>query len=376
MIDPFLEPELIWQRLQHVLGNEVPGPVREAYELAREAHAGQQRKEGTPYIVHPLRVALILAEERRVTDAEIVATALLHDVVEDSVFALGDIREQCGAGVAEWVEWLTKPTPEDGDKAARDERYFAAFLEDGVPAAVRLVKLADRLDNVRYLHLWHNPAGSRRYRAETRRWLVPLAERTDEWFAHHLRAFAGDETLKPWEVYASEVVYDARPWFQVQRETVELPDGDVVERFTRIPAPDYVVVVPRLPDGRLLLLRSYKHGPRRIFHQLPAGYLEPGETPRASATRELLEETGYESKTLHRLGTFVVDGNRGLGQAHLFLAEGCRPSDRERPPSDDLEQHELVFCTVDEVWEFIDNDVLPSLAVAAGFALAVARDAR
>ena len=301
--------------------------------------------------------------------------ARLHDVVEDSEFARGDIRRRFGAHGAGWVQQLSKPPVDDGDKKARDAQYFASLLGDDVPQAVRLVKLADRLDNVRYLHLWENPAGCRRYRAETRRWLVPLAVKTDEWFAYQLRAFVGDDTLQPWEVVSSEAVCDARPWFQVRREVIERPAGDRIDGFSRISAPDYVMVVPRLPDGRLLMLRGYKHGPRRIFHQFPAGYLEPGETPAVSAERELLEETGYEPASLTRLGSFVVDGNRGLGQAHLFLAEGCVPSDKERPPSDDLERHEIAFCTVDEVWEFIDNDVFPSLSVAAAFALAIARTA-
>lgn len=375
MIDPFTGPELIWQRLQQVL-DHVPRHVREAYGVAQQAHAGQQRKEGTPYIVHPLRVALILAEERGITEPDVLVTALLHDVVEDSAVEHDDVRERFGLRVAEWIEWLTKPPVGDGDKVARDERYFAAFLGDNVPEAARLVKLADRLDNVRYLYVWGNPAGSRRYRAETRRWLVPLAEKTDVWFAHQLRSFVGDETLQPWEVRASEMVYDAQPWFRVVRETVERPGGDIVEAFTRIPAPDYVIVVPRLPDGRLLLLRGYKHGPRRIFHQFPAGYVDDGETPAAGAERELLEETGYEPRSLTRLGSFVVDGNREVGEAHLFLARDVQPSRRQRPPSDDLEQHEIVFCTVDEVWDLIEHDAVPSLAVAAAFSLAMAKIVR
>lgn len=372
MIDPFLEPKLIWQRLQHALGSHIPRTIRTAYGMAQQAHAGQLRKEGTPYIVHPLRVALVLAEERGIRDADILATALLHDVVEDSEFERDDIHERFGVRVAGWVQQLSKPPVGQDDKKARDDRYFATLLGDEVPREARLVKLADRLDNVRYLHLWHNPAGCRRYRAETRRWLVPLAAKTDEWFVDQLRSFVGDDTLYPWEVHSNETAHDAQPWFRVERETIELPNGRVIDGFSRIPAPDYVMIVPRLSDGRLLMLRAYKHGPRRIFHQFPAGYLESGETPAVSAERELLEETGYEPASLTRLGSFVVDGNRGLGTAHLFLAEGCVPSKKERPPSDDLETHEMVFCTEDEVWKFFENDAFPSLAVAAAFALMIA----
>ncbi|MDQ7030104.1 MAG: NUDIX domain-containing protein [Ardenticatenia bacterium] len=165
-------------------------------------------------------------------------------------------------------------------------RYFRALLS--APEQARLVKLADRLDNLRFLHLRHDPDQCRAYREETRQWLLPLAERTDTWFARQLAAFV-DQVLMPWEVLGSRVLLKAPPWLSVHAEQVQVnPAALPVDPFYRITMPEYVVIVPRLPDGRFLVLRGYKHGPRRIVYHVPAGYVEPGETPIAAARRELI----------------------------------------------------------------------------------------
>src|SRR5947207_11562367 len=100
---------------------------------------------------------------------------------------------------------------------------------------------------------------------------------------------------------------------RVWSEAVQLPDGRVVEEFSTIELPDYVVVVALTPDGRVVVERNYKHGPRRVCLNLPAGYLERGEEPLAAARRELLEETGYAAEEWVSLGGFAKDGNRGCG---------------------------------------------------------------
>ncbi len=368
MPDPFWPPEWLWRRLCSALGGQVDPRVRAAYELAARAHAGQRRAEGTPYIVHPLRVALILAEERGVHRADVVAAALLHDVLEDTDVAAGDIARCAGERVAAWVQALTKPPATGVDKAERDAAYFRALLT--APPEARLIKLADRLDNVRFLHLVRDPARCRDYRRETRRWLVPLAEHTDRWFARQLASFAG-ETLRPWEVLDARPLLEAPPWLSVHAERVEVdPAAPAVDPFYRVEMPEYVVIVPRLPDGRFLVLKGYKHGPRRIVYHVPAGYVEPDEAPLAAARRELVEETGHRAGAWRLLGRFVVDGNRGAGHAHLFLAQEVVP-DHAPPANDDLEQHEVLAMTAGEIKALLDEDLLASLSMAAALGLAM-----
>src|SRR5438067_10491661 len=81
--------------------------VERAYRMAERAHRGQVRDEGSPFIEHPLRVALIVAEELGRPAADLVCAALLHDVVEDTPVTLAEVQESCGDTVAHWVELLT-----------------------------------------------------------------------------------------------------------------------------------------------------------------------------------------------------------------------------------------------------------------------------
>jgi ADP-ribose pyrophosphatase len=95
-------------------------------------------------------------------------------------------------------------------------------------------------------------------------------------------------------ILRSKVIYKG-PVFGVRRDLVLEPGG---VRTTRevITHPGSVVVLPVLPDGRILLIRQYRHATRRFLWELVAGRMEPGETPRQAAARELIEETGYRAR--------------------------------------------------------------------------------
>jgi hypothetical protein len=86
-------------------------------------------------------------------------------------------------------------------------------------------------------------------------------------------------SLQNWEILSRREVADGRPWLRLWAEDVQLPDGRVVESFFTVEMPDYVVVVALTPEGRVVVERNYKHGPRRVCLNLPAGYVEQGEDP-------------------------------------------------------------------------------------------------
>jgi len=112
---------------------------------------GQSRDDGTPYVLHPLRVASMLVEEMDVRDFKTLCVALLHDAVEDSAMVtLDEIAAECSPAIAELVRVLTKPPKQGRTHAEINSVYFpriAQFPDE----TVRYVKLADRLDNVRDL---------------------------------------------------------------------------------------------------------------------------------------------------------------------------------------------------------------------------------
>ncbi len=114
--------------------------------LARERHEGQWRRGSrTPYWVHPVRVTMGLMQWG-VTDPDLLVTALLHDLVEDTVTTPGEIRGAFGARPADLVVWLTAPDSGLAGDAVRG--YYRRLLEQGPPDA-HLVKIADRSDNLR-----------------------------------------------------------------------------------------------------------------------------------------------------------------------------------------------------------------------------------
>lgn len=169
--------DLYWARLLGcVEGRDAP-LLQRAYHLAWRAHRGQVRDGGQiPYLTHPLRVALLLARELERTDPALLSIALLHDVLEDSEVQEAEIAHACGAEVVAAVRLLTKPPVGEGGKAGRDATYFAAIAQ--APLVVRLVKCADRVDNLRSLRELNQPARLARTIAQSRRYLLPIAATT------------------------------------------------------------------------------------------------------------------------------------------------------------------------------------------------------
>ena len=151
--------------------------------------------------------------------------------------------------------------------------------------------------------------------------------------------------LTAWQTLSQREIVDARPWLRLMAEDIQLPDGRIVQDFYTIDAPDYVMIVALTADTNAAIVeRSYKHGPRRVSLTLPAGYIEHGEDPLAAAQRELLEETGHVADSWQHLGTFTVDGNRGCGAAHIYLARDARQT--AEPDAGDLEEMEIQFLSM------------------------------
>jgi ADP-ribose pyrophosphatase len=170
-----------------------------------------------------------------------------------------------------------------------------------------------------------------------------------------------------WRIVSRRQVFDGNPWIEVWTEDVVLPDGRRVDSFYRLEMPDYVVIVPFVA-GEVAVQRHYKHGPRRVGLHLPAGHVEAEETPLVAAKRELLEETGLAADRWLSLGRLVVDGNRGAGTAHIFLADGATP--HQPPDSDDLEATELSFMTLESLVRAARDGDVPLLAMVAAIGLA------
>ncbi len=149
--------------------------LRDAFEFAWEAHLPQRRKSGEPYIIHPVSVARIVAEELEL-GADPVIAAFLHDVVEDTPYTIEDIRARFGDEVAFLVDVVTK---KKGDKVVQSKqidnfRQILASMQYDVRAL--LIKLADRLHNMRTLSSM-KPDKQMKIAGETDYFYAPLANR-------------------------------------------------------------------------------------------------------------------------------------------------------------------------------------------------------
>lgn len=162
----------------HVASDDLDA-IGRAYLMAESAHREQMRDEGTPYIVHPLRVAVSLVDEMEIYSPKLVCSALLHDVIEDSPITREEVARHFGEEVAEVVWLLTK----------LEHVSLPAYLKKielaghtGAP----VVKLCDRLDNLRFLAYSHKAEKKRRYIRTTEDYYLPLARRTNKYLHDEL----------------------------------------------------------------------------------------------------------------------------------------------------------------------------------------------
>ena len=151
--------------------------IRKAYETAKKAHGDQCRKSGEPYIIHPLWVAIILADLEM--DKETIAAGLLHDVVEDTKVSEDEIREMFGEEVSLLVDGVTKlgRLSYSSDKLeVQAENLRKMFLAMAKDIRVIIIKLADRLHNMRTLQFM-TPEKQKEKAKETMDIYAPIAQR-------------------------------------------------------------------------------------------------------------------------------------------------------------------------------------------------------
>jgi len=176
--------------------------LNRAYVYTVQKHGSQKRASGDPYFSHPVEVAGLMTDLK--LDQETIITALLHDTVEDTLATIEDIEKNFGPEVARLVDGVTKLSKleqmAENQRAAENLRkFFLAMSED---IRVLLVKLADRLHNMRTLHFIKSPDKRRRIARETMDIYAPLAERVGMYEYMREMQLLAFEQLEP-EAYAT-----------------------------------------------------------------------------------------------------------------------------------------------------------------------------
>lgn len=172
-----------------------------------------------------------------------------------------------------------------------------------------------------------------------------------------------EHRLRPWRVLSSDYRIET-PYLRLRADQVELPSGHVVDDYFVRESRGFCVVFALTADERVVLVRQYKHGIRQVVLELPAGGIDPGETPQACVRRELAEETGYAAASFEHVRTFITDPTNSDSYFHLFLARGAALSGAQE--LDLTEEIDVLLAPLGEVRAMaLDGRIASGSQVAA-----------
>ncbi|TBE26404.1 NUDIX hydrolase [Rhizobium ruizarguesonis] len=180
-----------------------------------------------------------------------------------------------------------------------------------------------------------------------------------------------NDELKPWSVTASRITYEDR-WIRVRSDDCVTADGTVIAPFHVLDYPDWINVIPLMPDGRVLLTREYRHGRGEIVAGLVAGGIEPGDSKTGdaamAAARRELRETGYEASTFVKLLTSYPNAANHSNVVTSWLALGL--SKVGEPAFDPGEKVDLLFADLAATLGDLQSGavIMQSMHVAALYA--------
>jgi ADP-ribose pyrophosphatase len=163
---------------------------------------------------------------------------------------------------------------------------------------------------------------------------------------------------------ASEVVFEGK-LLHVKRDTVRLPDGKTATR-EYIAHPGAVMIIPRLPDGKLLMERQFRYPLARVFIEFPAGKIDPGEDPATTAARELLEETGYTAERWSHIGTLHPLITYSTERIEIYTADALTFIGAKLDAGEFIE---IFSATLEEALAWIDRGEITDVKTMLGLLL-------
>jgi len=165
---------------------------------------------------------------------------------------------------------------------------------------------------------------------------------------------------------STEVIH-ANHWWEYKRDKFTLPDG-AVDDYYYGETHGNIMIVPILDDGRLVLVRQYRYLGEKTSVEFPGGGMKQGETPVDAANREFLEETGYKTDNLIKIGAFEPCVGVVKDMSHVFIANEL--TETQKPKSDEAEYTEVILRRIDEFENMIKQGEIWDGQVLAAWALA------
>jgi ADP-ribose pyrophosphatase len=163
-----------------------------------------------------------------------------------------------------------------------------------------------------------------------------------------------------WKVLSSEYLFNEL-WFKVRKESYQTPSGKIIDPYYVYEFPTWVTAVPITSDGKIIMVRQYRHALGEVCVELPGGCVDDADANLEEAiARELLEETGYAFSSFQYLGKISPNPSTNTNLMHMFLAKGGKEIAKQK--LDQNEELEIALMSIEEVKELMkENKIVQSM---------------
>jgi 8-oxo-dGTP pyrophosphatase MutT (NUDIX family) len=162
-----------------------------------------------------------------------------------------------------------------------------------------------------------------------------------------------------WKVLESEYLFK-KQWLTVRKDVCELPNGAQHSSYYILEYPTWVSAFALTADGKVVMVKQYRHGLSVESIELPGGVVDDGETPEQAIQRELKEETGYEFDSIEEIGKVAPNPATSNNYMHMFIAKGGRKVAEQS--LDETEDVEILFHSIEEVKSLVkENKIVQAL---------------